>query len=262
MYTSPSHGAAFRPKKNSTPGNKAGFLLNLWIRRDFALGVFLLSLLAGSTFLAFQPVRYTARSELQFFPEYLEVNSSADILRTPVEPAAIDQEILAEITSDEFLLPLISKHGFDRRAAFNPSLHPDTTLLTRWLESLKTPTNLGYEHDPEKQLAYEIAKKIRKDISIEVSQSNVITFTFTSVTADLSAKVVNAIAESLKENNAVKGRKNIRTLAKTPETFSEPYITKTICYTALAGLFLGISLAYLLTCIQTRITRSGACTEI
>ncbi len=207
-------------------GRRNSAFYRIGVRRNFAVGITLLVILFGALLLSFHPVRYTAAATLALAPQQSL------------------KEILPIIQSDEFLIPLIEKHGFDRRAAFNPSLHPQDTIYSRLL-SLFDPTRNA-------PLNAQIAEKIRQDTSIVITPEGTLQIAFTSVTQDLAAKVADALTEGLIADPRLKGKIQIRQKALMPESFSEPDIAGTLQSAGLLGLFSGTALAYLLALIQTK----------
>ncbi|MCB1838940.1 MAG: hypothetical protein KDI61_01590 [Alphaproteobacteria bacterium] len=211
-------------------------LYMIWVRRNFVLGSALLVFLIGCLILAFQSVRYSAAAVMGYEPAELETHS----------PEQIKDKILTIIRSDEFLLPLIDKNQWNRRAAFNPALHPDITVYSRILEKIE------HDRSPGIPLNEQIAEKIRKDLKITILKDNSVAFSFTSTSPDLAPKVANAVMNKIIAENALQGRKKMLLKASDPESFSEPDIPHALSISGLSGLILGICFAYLLACIQIR----------
>lgn len=250
--------------RRTIKSKRPGIVRTVWLKREFALAVFLLVFLMEATILAFRPVRYTSAATILYLPEEFNVRDIEDILRPPPSTKHVQEEIRAAATSKDFLIPLIKKHSFDRRAAFNPALHPDVTLLGKWLDARKKRLREknGPALSPEEYLMQDIAEKISRDLTIVQTPEKTYEIRFTSVTPDVSSKVANAIAGKLIEENNPPGRKKILTPASVPETFSEPDIASRLAPTGLLGIIIGISFAYLLGYIQNRKTGNDACTAI
>ncbi len=220
----------------TAPSRRKSAIRCLWVRRNFALGIALLVLLLGALFLSFQPLRYTATSVFTLIP--------ADNAAELPAPKNIKDLIISIVHSDDFLLPLIEKHQWHQRAAFNPSLHPQETAYSRILEA--------FEQAKPVPLNQQIAEKIRRDTAITVKQDFTVQIAFTSVTPDLAPKVANALTEKLAAREMLDGSIKIRQIATQPEYFSEPKISATLGFSGLLGLLTGIALAYLLARIQTK----------
>ncbi len=211
----------------------------IWIRRNFAFGITLSTLLLGALILSFHPVRYTTKTVLTVI--------RPDLARKVPVPEKIKGQMISILNTDGFLLPLIEKNRYAQRAAFNPALNPQDTIYAHiidWLtEKKSTPLNI------------QIAEKIRKDTAITVkndSKGITLEIAFTSVTPDLALKVADTLADALATHPALAGTAEIRQRAMSPASFSEPDIAGTLRTSGLLGLFSGIALAYLMTLMQTK----------
>jgi uncharacterized protein involved in exopolysaccharide biosynthesis len=218
------------------PSRRKSALRLIWVRRNFVTGITLLVILLGSLIASFHPVRYTATATLSLTP-------SKSVAEWPA-PKKITNMIISIVHSDNFLLPLIEKHQWHQRAAFNPSLNPQETTYSRILQT--------FEQAKAAPLNLKIAEKIKRDTAIKVKQDFTVQIAFTSATPDLAPKVANAMTEKLAAQELLLGSMKIRQLAAQPESFSEPQISATLGFSGLLGIFTGIALAYLMALTQTK----------
>ncbi len=216
----------------------------VWVRREFALGVFLLTLVVGATILSFRPPLYTASASFKIERQKAEI----PVLQNNIEQIA---------TSDTFLWTLIETYQLDQRAA----LTPETTYLSKWRESW-APHKAGPNEQPEHALKSFIADVIRKHLVITLMPEGIILVEYSAPTSGLASKVANAVMMEIIRSEKLSARKKVLKNARPPEFFSEPNISRWLTVTGLLGAILGICLAYLLGYIQIRKTGSGVCTAI
>ncbi len=244
-------------------------IIQLWIKRNFIIGVTLLTLLFTVLYLSFQPFKYMASSAILLIPgvNLTETKEAGEFLNSSTK-----KELINYIKSRNFLFPLIKKQKLADRVQFNLDLNPRKTIYEKIKEKIIFRM---YPDEAGKKLEEKIYEQIIKNLHIEISSGNnrpvdVITYdnsvernnslimvtSYLSTTPKMSVQIANAVMFEIINNKKTSaylvGYDKKLKRADIPELWTQPDIKGAILFFSWFGLVIGICLAYLVAYIQRK----------
>ncbi len=194
-------------------------LQTFWIRRNLAIGVFLLISLIGALCLTLIPLRFSATSVITLSSKHDE--PSQTILHSAEENV---------IRSREIMNAVIKTWNLTERPEFNPAFDKDRALTTRLMDHL-LPTSDNLEQ--------RITAQLNEELNVRFDR-NTITFEYSSSSRHIARALANTIAQRYAKINHPKYGKEITEKAQLAKEFSTPSLGYALYCIAIIATLLSI----------------------
>ncbi len=212
-------------------------LKNIWLRRNFGIGIFLLTILLCALAVSFIPKKYSATSIVE-----LSGNANTSNIQlfknTEIEETSI-------LRSHEILKNISDKLNLTLHEEFSIGHDKNRALITKLNDKIKL--YFADENELNKTSQEKIIAQLNNELSVYLKNDFNIYITYTSHSPYVARTVANMVAKDYISIKNQTYSKKIIEKATFPHKISVPNIKKSVYSTLIIGLIMGIVAAMYIT---------------